>query len=588
MAAEPTTETTQRAKTYDAPPNMAQDDTQTHQPDREDPDKKEPKGRIWKIALVLAIVFGLLFLIGILPRLHKQPQVNADAKAHTNATPVVNAVAVQPPPAADALVLPGNIQAVQQTAITARAAGYLKQSFVDIGDRVHKGQLLATISTPDVDQSVAQARAQLSQTQAAQSQAGANVNQQQANLVQTQADLSRSQATYQQALTDLARAKAALAQAQEASAQQSAQLTQAQANLNLARVTAQRYQNLLAAGAIDQQTTDQAVASFQTNQANVASLAAAVRAGRANVTAFAAAVLSSTSNVKAFADGVKASRAQVGAAAANVRSYRDALTAAGANVRAAQANVARNTALQGFQNITAPFDGIITARNIDTGALISTSGGPVGGGDSIGGGAAGTTSQGNAAGGSGASGSAPGAGSASSSPSLFSLAQINTLRFYVSVPQAYLGIVGVGQPVQVTVQEDPGRTFRGTIARTAGALDPSSRTLVAEVRLNNEDGTLRPGMFAQANIKVPHPFGSVVIPGPALLTNAQGTQVLLVGKDNKIHFQNITVGRDFGKVIEVTQGLSVGQRVISSPSDSLTEGETVKVGPPPPADKAGG
>ena len=599
MAVEPTTETTQRAKTYDAPPDTERDGADTRQaepdqnepdqnkPDRKDPDKKEPKGRIWKIALILAIVFGILFLVGILPRLHKQPQVNADAKAHTNATPVVNAVPVQPPPAADALVLPGSIEAVQQTAITARAAGYLKQSFVDIGDRVHKGQLLATISTPDVDQSVAQARAQLSQAQAAQAQAGANLNQQRANLVQNQADLSRSEATYQQSRTDLAHADAQLAQAEEAAAQQTAQLTQAQANLNLARVTAQRYQNLLAAGAIDQQTTDQAVASFQTNQANVASLAAALRASRANVKAFADAVLSSQANVKAYADGIRASQAQVGAAQANVQSYRAAVTAAAANTRAAQANVARNAALQGFQNITAPFDGIITARNIDTGALISTSGGPVGGGDSIGGGSAGTTSQGNAAGGSGASGDAPGAGSSSSSPSLFSLAQINTLRFYVSIPQAYLGIVGVGQPVQVTVQEDPGRTFRGTIARTAGALDPSSRTLVAEVRLNNEDGTLRPGMFAQATIRVPHPFGSVVIPGPALLTNAQGTQVLLVDKNNKVHFQNVNVGRDFGKVIEITSGLKAGQMVIASPSDSLTEGETVKAAPPQPADKAG-
>lgn len=585
MAVEPTT---QRAKTYDAVPPDAPETEHSEKPDQNEPDKKEPKGRIWKIALVLALVFGILFLVGVLPRLHKQPQVNADAKAHTNATPTVNAVAVQAPPAADALVLPGNIQAVQQTAITARAAGYLKQSFVDIGDRVHKGQLLATISTPDVDQSVAQAQAQLSQTQAAQSQAGANVNQQQANLVQAQANLSRSQATYQQALTDLARSKASLAQAQEASAQQSAQLSQAQANLNLARVTAQRYQNLLAAGAIDQQTTDQAVASFQTNQANVASLAAAVRAGRANVTAFRAAVLSSASNVKAFADGVTASRAQVGAAAANVRSYRDAQTAAAANVRAAQANVARNVALQGFQNVTAPFDGIITARNIDTGALISTSGGPVGGSEGIGGGSAGTTSQGNAAGGSGASGSAPGASSGSSSASLFSLAQINTLRFYVSVPQTYLGIVGVGQPVQVTVQEAPGRIFRGLIARTAGALDSTSRTLVAEVRLDNKDGALKPGMFAQATIRVPHPYGAVVIPGPALLTNAQNTQVLLVGKDNKVHFQSVTVGRDFGKVIEITSGLSVGEQVISSPSDSLTEGETVKIAPPQPAEKAGG
>jgi len=590
------------AKQYPAPAepqetlSSAEPDADQKQPDAADgagsdnaPKKPEAKGRIWKIALVLLIVFGLLFLIGILPRLHNQPKVNAYAKSQKDSVPVVNAVAAEAPPPSDALVLPGNIEAIQQTAITARASGYLKQTFVDIGDRVHKGQLLATIQTPDVDQSVAQARAQLSQAQAAQSQAGANLNQQQANLVQNEADLSRSQATYQQARTDLARANAALAQAQEAAAQQSAQLTQAQANLNLARVTAQRYQNLLAAGAIDQQTTDQAVASFQTNQANVASLAAAVRAGLANVSAFRAAVLSSQANVKAYADGIRASQAAVGAAAANVRSYRAAVTAAQANVRAAQANVARNAALQGFNQVTAPFDGIITARNISSGALITTAGGPsAGDSSSVGSGAAGTTSQGNAAGGSGSNSSAPGATSSSSSSSLFSEAQVSTLRFYVSIPQTYLSIVSVGQPVQVTVSEMPGQIYRGTIARTAGALDSSSRTLVAEVQLSNKSGALRPGMFAQATIRVPHPGGAVLIPGPALLTNANNTQVLLVGRNNKLHFQNITVGRDFGKVLEVTQGLNVGQKVVASPSDSLTEGETVKVAPPQPPDKSGG
>ncbi len=583
------------AETQTAPPSDP--DADQRQPSRADganqddnaPKRPEAKGRIWKIALALLVVFGILLVIGLLPRLHNQPKVNAYAKSQKDSTPVVNTVAVEAPPAADALVLPGNIQAVAQTAITARASGYIKQFFVDIGDHVRKGQVLATIETPDVDQSVAQARAQTSQSQAALAQAQANLNQQQANLAQNQADLSRAQATYQQSKTDLARAYAALAQAQEASAQQTAQLTQAQANLNLARVTAQRYQNLLASGAIDQQTTDQAVASFQTNQANVASLAAALRASQANVTAFKDAVLSSVSNEKANADSVQASRAQVAAAAANVRSYRAAITAAQANVRAAQANVARNAALQGFNRVTAPFDGIITARNVDSGALIGASGGPsTDDSTSVGSGAAGTTTSGNAAGGSGSSGSSPGPAASASSSSLFSEAQVNTLRFFVNIPQTYLSIVSIGQQVQVTVSETPGRIYRGTITRTAGALDSSSRTLVAEVQLPNKDGSLRPGMFAQATIRVPHPGGAVVIPGPALVTNQNNTQVVLIGKDNKVHFQPITVGRDFGQVIEVTQGLSAGQKVVSSPSDSLTEGETVKVAPAQPQSKAGG
>ena len=383
-----------------APPADPENDTQPSNANRSDdaPKKPEAKGRIWKIALALIVVFGILLLVGLLPRLHNQPKVNAYAKSQKDSTPVVNTVPVEAPPPADALVLPGNIQAVEQTAITARASGYVQRFFVDIGDHVRKGQVLATISTPDVNQSVAQARAQTSQAQAALTQAQANLNQQQANLAQNQADLSRAQATYQQSKTDLARAYAALAQAQEAAAQQNAQLTQAQANLNLARVTAQRYQNLLASGAIDQQTTDQAVASFQTNQATVASLAAALRASQANVTAFRDAVLSSVSNEKANADSVQASRAQVAATAANVRSYRAAITAAQANVRAAQANVARNAALQGFNRVTAPFDGIITARNIDSGALIGASGGPsTDDSTSVGSGAAGSTASGNAA-----------------------------------------------------------------------------------------------------------------------------------------------------------------------------------------------
>ena len=569
----------------DAPPD-------SKPPKGDGPKKNEHRGRIWRLALILAVIFAeILLLIGLLPRLGRTKETKADAKSQTqaNATPTVNVVPVQQPPAFDDLTLPGNIQAVQQTAIVARASGYVKHYYADIGDKVKAGQLLATIATPDLDQQVTQARAQVSQAQAAVTQAQANLNQQQANVAQGTANLSRAQAQYEQSRTDLARARAALAQAQEAAAQQDAQLAQAQANLNLARVTAQRYRNLLAEGAIDQQTTDQAVAAEQTNNANVRALASALRAGEANVSAYRDAVGSSQANVSAYLAGIQAGRAAVGAAQANARSASAAIVAAQDNVRSAQANVARLASLQGFQDVRAPFAGIITARNVENGALIGASGSPSGDSSSVGSGAAGATSSGSAASGStlgGGSTSGGGSGAGGNS-SLFSIAQLGTLRLYLNVPQTYLGVVGVGQQADVQVREMAGRKFKGLVTRSAGAFDAASRTLVTEVRLPNPDGALKPGMFAEVHLRVPHPGGAVVIPGTALVTDANGTQVILVGQDSKLHFQPVTVGRDFGQTIEITQGIHDGQQIVSTPSDSLHEGQKVKAVKAPPAPKTG-
>lgn len=556
-----------------------------HAPEQK-PADKGGRGRLWRIALILLVIFGILFVIGVLPRLHQRPELKKDAQAQKNTTPAVSVAPVRTPPPFDELDLPGNVQAIQQTAIVARASGYLRRTYADIGDTVRAGQLLATIETPDLDQQVAQAQAQVVGSRASLSQAGANVTNLQGVQAQAQANLSRSDATYAQAKTDLARARAALTQAQDASAQQRAQLAQAQANLNLARVTAQRYENLLSEGAIDQQTTDQAVAAAETNAANVEALRSALRASEANIAAFRAAVGSSQANVQAYAEGIRASRAAVDSARANVQAGRDNVGAAAANVRSNQANVARYASLQGFSRVIAPFAGVITARNVDTGALISTTGGAAGGdSSSVGNGGAGATSLGNAAGGSAVGGGSSPGGGGSQSPSLFSLAQIDTLRIYLSVPQNDAGTVRVGQQAQVSVRELPGQTFTGAVTRTAGALDAASRTLVSEVRLANPRGILRPGMFAQVRLRVPHPTGALLVPDPALVTNAAGSQVIVVGQDNKIHFQTVTTGRDFGQVTEVLSGLQAGQQVVANPSDSLHEGETVKTQPAPPPPK---
>lgn len=580
MPPENITQDKEAAKVYRQPDDGK--DTPDDKPEGKKDDKGS-RGRLWRIALIILAVLAVLLLIGLVPRLLRGPQMKKDTKQAKNTTPTVSVTSVQAAAASDDLNLPGNIQAVQQTAIVARASGYVQRWYADIGDKVKAGQLLATISTPDLDQQVTQARAQVSQTQAAAQQALAGVSSQQSNLAQAEANASRGEAQYQQARTDLARAQAALAQAQEASAQQRAQLAQAKANLNLAQVTARRYQNLLSEGAIDQQTTDQAVASYETNQANVQALSASLRASLANVRAFASAVGSSRANVKAYADGIRAGQAAVGAAAANVRASRAAANASEANIRAAQANVARLASLQGFNKVTAPFSGVITARNVDAGAFISSSGGPLGGGGSVGDASAGTSTQGAAASGNPLSGGSSPGGSGGQSGSLFSLAQTNALRVYVNIPQTYIGVVSAGQPVNITVQELPGQKLKGTISRAAGALDPSSRTLVSEVRLTNPNGTLTPGMFAQVHLHVPHPPGTVIIPGGALVTNANGTQVILVDKNSKLHFQTITLGRDLGKTLEVMQGLSVGQQIVATPSDDLKEGQTVHTTKAPPS-----
>ena len=550
--------------------------------------KAQKRGSLLKIALVLALILGVLLLIGLVPRLLHGPKLKATAHASKDGTPTVNTVPVKKPAPFDALNLPGNIQAVQQTAITARASGYVKQRFVDIGDKVRAGQVLAILATPELDQQTAQARAQLAGSQAAQTQAQANVSTQRANLAQMTAELARAQATLAQARTQHSQAQAALAQAQETSEQQAAQLTQAQANLNLARVTAQRYQNLLADGAVDQQSADQNTAAYQSSFANVRALQSAVRAGRANVQAFRDAVQSSADNIKAYQQGVLASRAQVQAAQANVRSFEASVGAAQANVNANRANLARSAALQGFGRVTAPFAGVVTARNIDNGALVTAGGG---GGDSatVGSGTAGATTQGNAAGGSATGGgattsSASGASGGGAPTSLFSIAQISDLRIYLNVPQTDANVVRPGQTAQVTVSEVPGHPVLGRVVRTASALDATTRTLVTEVRLPNTNGVLKPGMFAQVHLRVPHPTGELIAPDSALITNAGGTQVLVVSPQNTLHFQPITVGRDFGKTIEVLSGLKAGQTIVANPNDALREGEKVHAiaAPPPP------
>jgi RND family efflux transporter MFP subunit len=396
------------------------------------------KGRLWSIVCIVLLCTAAAFVAGYLPRHRRETMLVAEAKAISVTAPLVNVVTVDRSDATSELVLPGNIQAVTEAPVLARASGYIRRRYVDIGDRVKKDQLLAEIEAPEVDQQVQQAKAALAQSESVLEQANAN-------------------------------------------------LQQARANEQLAKVTADRWDKLAKRGAVSRQENDTYQAQYLAQQANVQALEKAVAAAKSNIAA-------------------------------------------------SQANLNRLSQLQGFENVTAPFAGVITLRNIDTGTLIS---------------------EGNTL--------------------LFRMAQTDRLRTFVNVPQADAESVRVGQTARLTISERPGRQFTGMVTRTANALDPATRTLLTEVQVPNPNGALLPGMYAQVDLKSPRRDPPLLIPGDTLLVRPEGTEVALVNAEQKVHFQRIQLGRDYGAKIEVLGGLEAGQKIIVNPGDAVREG--VKVNP---------
>ncbi len=390
------------------------------------------------LVLLFVAILIVAFVVGYLPRHRRELQLVAEADTQNESLPEVSVMAAHRAEARGNLVLPGNIQAVTEAPILARAEGFINRRSVDIGDRVKAGQLLAEIEAPDLDQQVRQAQAAVQQVQA-----------------------------------DLERAIAAL--------------EQGKANEALAKVTAQRWDNLVRRGVVSKQENDQYQAQYQAQSANVRALDRAVAAGKSNVSS-------------------------------------------------AEANVARLTDLQGFLKVRAPFAGVITLRNVDVGALVNS-------GNTL----------------------------------LFRIAQTNLLRTYVNVPQSSAAEVHVGQTALLSTSEMPDRKFPGTVARTANALDPASRTLLVEIQAPNPDGKLLPGMYVQVDLNLPRKDPPLLIPSDTLVVRPEGTLVAVVGAGNVVHFQRIAVGRDFGDQIEVLSGMSDGERAIVNPNDSVREG--VKVHP---------
>jgi RND family efflux transporter MFP subunit len=284
----------------------------------------------------------------------------------------------------------------------------------------------------------------------------------------------------------LAQARATLQQSIAAQEQAAASLDQARANEQLARVTAQRWANLLARGAVSQQDHD-------------------------------------------------VYQAQARALEANVQAQQKNVAAAAANVAAARSNAARLEQLLAYLHVRAPFSGIVTLRNVDTGALIS----------------AGQTL-------------------------LFRIAQPSTLRTFVNVPQGYASALRPGLPATVTFAGLPGRAFQGRVAHTSSALDQNTRTLLVEIQLPNAGGLLMPGMYCQVSLEIQRSGQPLIIPGDTLMLRPQGPLVAIVRDDNTIHLQTIRLGRDFGKELEVLDGLQPGQWLVVNPGDDAREGARVR------------
>ncbi|HKT71659.1 MAG TPA: efflux RND transporter periplasmic adaptor subunit [Steroidobacteraceae bacterium] len=216
-----------------------------------------------------------------------------------------------------------------------------------------------------------------------------------------------------------------------------------------------------------------------------------------------------------------------------------------ATAAAAAANVARLEQLESFKRLVAPFDGIVTARNTDVGDLI-------------------------------------GAGQSTAS-ALFRVADINKLRVYVDVPEPYAARTRPGIEVGLLFKEHPGMVFPAELVRTARALDPGQRTLRVQLQVNNQQGELFPGAYAEVHFKLPGSSSTLHVPANALLFRSQGLQVAVVGEDNRVKLHRIVAGRDFGTSVEVLSGIQPDDRIIINPSDSIADGTEVRIAQPPQA-----
>ena len=389
---------------------MSSDDTSLSSPTGSVSSETRKRRRLWLVGLPV-----LLMCAAIVARLAGRAHAEAVLARETSEAAVQSVNVIHPQTGApnQEIALPGYTQAFIDTPVYARTSGYLKTWRFDIGSHVKKGDLLAEIETPEVDQQLRQARADLST---------------------------------------------------------------AQANLSLAVITATRNENLLKTRSVSMQDRDNAAG---------------------------------------------------------------ALAADKAIVQSNEGNVARLEQLQSYEKVLAPFDGIITARDTDIGALID-------------------------------------AGANSPSKELFHLAAIDRLRIYVSVPERYARAAQPGATANITLDEFPGETFQGTLVRNANAIDLASRTLLLEVDIENPAGRLLPGAYTFVHLTLPTATQSVTLPSNALLFRQEGLQAAVV-RNGHAQLVAVTIGRDYGEKVEILSGLQTSDAVIADPSDSLISGAAVHI-----------
>ncbi|HET6246957.1 MAG TPA: efflux RND transporter periplasmic adaptor subunit [Tepidisphaeraceae bacterium] len=394
-----------------------------------------PKSGWLVVAVVAAVlIFGALLVVGLMPREHTEKELAADARAALTAPVAVNVVS---PKRADETIdveIPATLRPWQEVSIYSRSTGYLKKFYVDISNQVKKDQLMADISSPEVDQQLRAAQAML-------------------------------------VLDKAAAAKS-------------------KTDLEYAQQTDKRYESLRGTSGVTQQELDQ------------------------------------------YANAYKSAMA----------SYDQAQ----AQVGVAQANVQQLTEMQGFEKIIAPFSGVVTGRTYDVGSFIIAN------------------------------------PTAADILPMFKIAENDVLRAFVSVPQNYSLTIKKGMKVTIIAREQPGREFTGEVLGTTNYLDPSARSLLTEVRIENADLSLLPGMFVQAKFHITRDHPPLLIPAPALVTNADGNKVGIV-KDNKIHFQPVTLGVDYGKDIEILTGLKGDEKIIENPGEKTVEGAEVTIASEAPA-----
>ena len=435
----------------------------------------------WIVAGVIVLMI-VAFLIGMLPRLERKHQIDtlSDQTKKDQQQPEIEVVKVTRSKSAGGLVVPGTTIPITESSVYARANGYLKKRLVDIGDHVRKGQLLAIIDAPELDEQVRQAEEQVKQAEA--------------------------------------------------------QLLQQNTQLALNKVTNDRYQALAARGVFSRQQADQSQADFDAQQASV-------HAGERNLEAY-------------------------------------------------RANLAHQIALQSYERVTAPFDGIITQRNVDTGDLIQASGAagssspsPVANGSSPSGSQQNASSNTGGSSGNGSNLATPSTGMGGNGGALFTVAQADRLRILVSVPEGYASNIHTGQDAALNFQELPNAVIHATVTRAAGSIDQNSRTELVEVQVDNHKGLMMPGMYAvvtfgnnivgTAKTSQEPASGPLLITGDAVAIRHDQPTVAVIA-DGKVKLTPVEIGRDYGSDVEIVSGLREGDLIASTFTDDIIEGASVR------------